>query len=196
MLDKETLITLLLIIATSFLSLYVILCSDLLIILLLSSIIFTIALLTKIDVKSILKFTLFFQGFFILSSIITQAIVFGNIIYESLVLSNMKIFTFILLSFVFAKNISTTGLIKLFKKISINLAVAIALSVKFMRISPVIWSLAYRTYGINYSSSSKINRIKILLMTVKAFINLSLYLALQTAESLVTRSVIIFGEKE
>jgi len=111
-------------------------------------------------------------------------------------LSNIKIFIFVILSFIFAKYVSTTGLIKLFKRISVNVAVAIALAVIFMKFFPATWSFVYRTYSVNYDPGSRFSRIKILIISVKAFINLSLYSALQTAESLATRSTIIFGEEK
>ena len=111
-------------------------------------------------------------------------------------MSNIKIFIFVILSFIFAKYVSTTGLIKLFKRISVNVAVAIALAVIFMKFFPATWSFVYRTYSVNYDPGSRFSRIKILIISVKAFINLSLYSALQTAESLATRSTIIFGEEK
>jgi hypothetical protein len=92
--------------------------------------------------------------------------------------------------------VSTTGLIKLFKRISVNFAVAIALAIKFMRFFPATWSFAYWTYSVNYDPGSRFSRIKIPIISVKAFIYLSLYSALQTAESLATRSTIIFGEEK
>jgi hypothetical protein len=73
-------------------------------------------------------------------------------------------FIFVILSFIFAKYVSTIGLIKLFKRISVNVAVAIALAVKFMKFFPATWSFVYRTYSVNYDPGSKFSRIKILII--------------------------------
>jgi len=196
MIDKDVSRTFLLIVSTLFISIIVILNLNMLVLLAIAIIALSISLLLRINVKSMLKFVIFFQGFFTLSSVIAQIMVFDKIVYESLALSNIKMFIFVILSFIFAKYVTTTGLIKLFKRISVNAAVAIALAIKFMKFFPDTWSLAYRTYSVNYDPGSRFSRIKIVIISVKAFINLSLYSALQTAESLATRSTIIFGEEK
>jgi len=195
--EKEVLITALLIIATSSTSLFVILTNNAYLLLCLALMLIIIGLLV-VQVKAVfmLKFILFFQGFFTIASIITQFIVNGSIMLESLILSNTKILVFIVLSFIFAKSVSSTGLVKLFEKISVNLGVSIALAVKFIRFFPITWAQAYRIYSINYDSISRLRKIKVIMMSTKAFVNLSLYSALQTAESLATRNTIIFSNKK
>lgn len=142
--------------------------------------------------KPFLKFALSFQGFFTLTSILTQVIVLGKISYAPLAVSNFRIFTLALLSFILSAKIPSHTLVKLFSSVSPSLGLSLVLALRYIRTLPVTFGLIYKLYRTNLTAKSRLRFYEHIIVSVKVFVNVVLYASLQTAEALATRSAMIF----
>jgi hypothetical protein len=115
-----------------------------------------------------------------------QLAVAGYIDIETLAINFLKIISIAFLSLIIIKHIDVAEMMKKLYKVSPNLAIVFALSIKFIKSFAELWKTVNSIYRVN-SGKGFTNKVKALILSVEAFISICIYIAIQSIESLITR---------
>ncbi|MGC8983435.1 MAG: hypothetical protein ACP5KA_06790 [Desulfurococcaceae archaeon] len=117
----------------------------------------------------------------------SQVLVLGHTDLEVVVVGVLRLSSLALFSLSIAGCIDVPELLRAFHKLSPSLGVSLALSIKMLKSLPRLWITASKLYAINACCNSYLRKIATLVLALKAFLFLSVYSLVQSAEALATR---------
>lgn len=121
---------------------------------------------------------------------LAQLIVLGHIDASSILINILRIAIVVILSISLISCIDISKLLELTYRLSPELGVSLALSIKMLKSLPRLWTFIYRLYKTNLPCSSYLDRVETLIISVKTFLFLVLYSSIQSVEAILTRSKI------
>jgi len=131
----------------------------------------------------------FVGSFVLIYTVIALAIqiaIVGYIDIETLAINFLKIISIAFLSLIIIKHIDLAKIVKKLYRVSPNLAIAFTLSIKIIKSFVELWKTINSIYRVN-SGKGFANKVNSLTLSVKAFISICIYIAIQSIETLITR---------
>ncbi len=141
--------------------------------------------------KAIFKVVMLMMLLYSALMVASQIIVLGFINIDLMFINILKFSSVAILSLSMINCINISKLIEVFRKLSPNLGISLALSIKMMKNLPKVWTIMSRLYEINMCCNNYIDRIALLILSIKAFLFLSTYSLMQSVEAFITRSKIL-----
>lgn len=118
---------------------------------------------------------------------IIQFIVTGEIDLLIGFINLLRFSTIATISLTMLNSIDIPNLIIFFNRLSPRLGIALALSIKMMKSFSKTWIDIHTVYKTNFNVDSYIDKIKLYIISVKVFVFIVMYVALQSIEALLTR---------